>query len=105
MSQETDKASATEVRSIGTCPACGEGEVLENSRAWGCSNWQGDDGCKYTIWKVVAGKELTRAQVEVLIQGETTQEIEGFTSKAGKSFSARLAVDDSDTGHVAFVFK
>ncbi len=31
------------------CPLCGEGEVLENSKAFFCSRWK--DGCKLTVWK------------------------------------------------------
>ena len=31
------------------CPACGQGELLENSKAFYCSRWR--DGCKLTFWK------------------------------------------------------
>ncbi|MCL2851801.1 MAG: DNA topoisomerase III [Defluviitaleaceae bacterium] len=36
-------------RPLGSCPKCTEGSVLENSKAFGCSNWK--TGCKFTIWK------------------------------------------------------
>jgi len=31
------------------CPVCGQGEVTENSRAFGCSRWK--EGCGFTVWK------------------------------------------------------
>ena len=34
---------------LGACPLCG-GNVLENSKAFYCSNWKGR-GCKHTVWK------------------------------------------------------
>lgn len=33
----------------GDCPLCNEGKIIENSKAYGCSQWQ--EGCKFTIWK------------------------------------------------------
>lgn len=34
---------------LGTCPMCNEGDVLENKKAYYCTNWK--KGCKFTIWK------------------------------------------------------
>lgn len=31
------------------CPVCGQGEMLENSKAFFCARWK--EGCKLTIWK------------------------------------------------------
>ncbi len=92
---------------LGPCPACGEGTLVESAKAWGCSRWKPEDGgCPYTIWKTVAGKKLTVAQIQQLLAGETTEEIHGFQNpKTRKIFSARLRIDDPNTGHIAFVFE
>ena len=92
---------------LGLCPACGEGDLVESAKAWGCSRWKSvDGGCPYTIWKTVAGKKLTVGQIKQLLAGETTEEIQGFQNpKTRKIFSARLRIDDPDTGHVALVFE
>lgn len=37
------------------CPLCGEGEVLENSKAFYCQRWR--DGCKLTLWKDALTRE------------------------------------------------
>lgn len=86
---------------IGVCPLCG-GDVLENSKAFGCSNWKEADGnCKFTIWKNIAKKDIPLEEAKKLVEGKETDLIDGFTSKAGKPFSAKLALQD---GKVTFVF-
>jgi len=92
-------------KTLGSCPACGEGTLVESDRAWACDHWKEADGdCHFTIWKVVAGVELTSDQAQALLDGQTIGPIDGFTSKAGKSFTASLKLDDPETGHVGFVF-
>jgi len=36
-------------QTLGNCPICGGGAVLENSKAFYCDRWK--DGCKLTLWK------------------------------------------------------
>jgi DNA topoisomerase III len=36
-------------KAIAPCPKCNDGEVLENTKAYYCSNWK--KNCKFTIWK------------------------------------------------------
>lgn len=43
---------------LGICPLCGKGQVLENSKAFYCTQWK--DGCKFTVWKNVAIKDVGR---------------------------------------------
>jgi len=87
---------------IGVCPLCG-GDVLENTKAFGCSNWKDTDGgCKFTLWRNVAKKDVPVEQLEkLLVEGQETDLIEGFTSKAGKPFAAKLVYKD---GRVEFSF-
>ena len=53
---------------LGVCPLCG-GNVLENSKAFGCGRWK--EGCRFTLWKnaLVRGKgpELTGRIVKMLL--------------------------------------
>ena len=48
----------------------------------------------FTIWKTVAGLKLTKKQVGQLLREGRTERIEGFTSKAGKPFAARLKLGE-----------
>ena len=64
--------------SLGICPLCGKGEVLENSKAFYCSRWR--DGCKLTWWKNAfersGGPLLTEKLVRLLLEKKT---LEGST--------------------------
>lgn len=85
-------------RALGPCPLCGA-DVVEQERAFGCSGWRG--GCKFTIWKTIAGKKLSVRTVQALLRQGRSPRLKGFKSKAGKSFDARLKLED---GAVRFDF-
>lgn len=92
------QAPETAEASLGSCPVCG-GPVLEKERSYSCGNWR--QGCRFTIWKVIAKREISKETATALIQDKTTPILDGFTSKAGKAFSARLQVRE---GEVKFSF-
>lgn len=87
--------------SLGFCPCCKKGYVVKNKFGYGCSEWK--NGCKFTISKKIAGKELTESQIKVLVKTGTTSVIEGFISKAGKTFDTKLKINIS-TSKVEFDF-
>ena len=95
------KAAAPRPSGLGPCPGCGQGELLETARAFGCSRYR--EGCAFTVWKTVAGVKLTKAQVRELLGQGRIGPIEGFTSKSGKPFTAALRLGDQ--GRVAFDFE
>lgn len=94
---ETSKQSSNP-NALGACPSCG-GDIVEGDKAYGCTNWR--EGCKFVIWKTIAQKEITLEIAKALLEQGKTASIEGFTSKAGKSFSAKLEVVN---GSVKFAF-
>jgi len=85
---EAQKAAASD-ESLGTCPAC-SGDVVVGKKAYGCSNWR--NGCRFVVWKTIAQKDITTDIVQQLLKDQITDEISGFTSKAGKPFNAKLKV-------------
>ena len=95
------KAAAAKPSDLGPCPICKQGEIVETAKAYGCSRWR--DGCGFTIWKTMSAKRLTKADVKRLIEQGNTDPIEGFKSKTGKPFRARLRLDQ--TGKVGFDFE
>ncbi|MBF0117277.1 MAG: DNA topoisomerase 3 [Desulfobacterales bacterium] len=86
------------------CPKCG-GEIIEGKKGFGCSNWK--KGCKFVVWKTIAGKTLSVQEVETIIQKGITDFLDGFISKKGSSFSARLKleIEGLDEPKVVFDFK
>ncbi|WP_435011724.1 DNA topoisomerase 3 [Tundrisphaera lichenicola] len=84
---------------LGACPLCGS-EVAEQPKSFGCGGWK--QGCKFTIWKKIAGKRIGFKQAQALLKSGRTPLIKGFSSKAGKKFDARLKLDG---GEVQFDFE
>ncbi len=82
---------------LGPCPICGR-DVIENRKGYSC--WTKDDpGCGFVIWKRKAGKILPVSVVKELIAtGRTEKPVTGFRSRAGRSFRARLRLEQGDDG-------
>jgi len=84
--------------SLGACPLC-KAAVVEGPKSYSCSGWKA--GCKFTIWKTIAGKAITASTARVLLRDGKSSLLKGFQSKAGKPFEARLKLAD---GKVEFEF-
>lgn len=84
---------------IGRCPLCA-GDVLEFPKSYGCAGYK--EGCKFVIWKVIAGKKITASQAKALLKNGKTGMLKGFKSKSKKTFAAALAVNEE--GKVVFDF-
>jgi DNA topoisomerase-3 len=82
--------SQREVQSEGMplCPKCRQHRLHTFEKGIGCSK-----ECGFVLWRTVAGKPLSDAQLAALAAKGVTPEIRGFTSKAGKTFSAKLRLD------------
>jgi DNA topoisomerase III len=82
---------------LGPCPVCGR-EIVENRKGYSC--WSRDDpGCGFVIWKSKAGKSLSVSVARELIKtGRTEKPVSGFKGRSGRSFRARLALQQSEEG-------
>jgi DNA topoisomerase-3 len=82
---------------LGPCPVCGH-DIMENRKGYSC--WSREDpGCGFVIWKSKAGKQLPVSVARELIRtGRTAQPVTGFKGRSGRSFRARLALQQSDEG-------
>jgi DNA topoisomerase III len=82
---------------LGPCPICGR-EIVENRKGYSC--WSRDDpGCGFVIWKAKAGKQLPIAVARELIKtGRTGKPVAGFKGRSGRSFRARLALQQTPEG-------
>lgn len=95
--QETVAVSFSTRESIGTCPLCGK-PIIESKKGYGCSGWK--EGCKFVIWKEIAGKKISQAQAKKILKGKSDL-IKGFKSKKGSQFDAYLKLDG---GKIEFEF-
>lgn len=80
---------------IGACPLCGK-DVVRTRRGYGCSGYK--EGCKFTIWSTVASRQISVAEAKMLINEGHTDVLDGFVSKKGTTFSARLKLDGDKVG-------
>ncbi|HVE68856.1 MAG TPA: DNA topoisomerase 3 [Solirubrobacteraceae bacterium] len=82
---------------LGPCPVCGR-EISENRKGYSC--WAREDpGCGFVIWKSKAGKHLAVAVAKELIAtGRTAKPVTGFKGRSGRSFRAKLALQQNEEG-------
>lgn len=72
------------------CPKCKHGTMQFFGKVVRCSNKE----CGMPVFKQVAGKLLTDADITDLLTKGKTRTLNGFTSKQGKPFSAAIAFDE-----------
>ena len=65
------------------CPKCG-GEMQENYKKFQCQK------CEFSLWKIVAGRQLEIPEVEELIAKRQVGPLQGFRSRLGKPFAAMI---------------
>jgi DNA topoisomerase-3 len=82
---------------LGPCPVCGH-DIVENRKGYSC--WSREDpGCGFVIWKAKAGKQLPHAVArELIARGFTARPVTGFKGRSGRTFRARLALEQDDEG-------
>jgi DNA topoisomerase III len=71
------------------CPKCG-GEVHEKYRKFQCVN------CDFGFWKIMGGRQLEPAEAETLLSEREVGPLDGFRSRLGRPFSAKLRLTDAN---------
>ncbi len=77
------------------CPKCG-GEVHEKYKKFQCQS------CDFGLWKIVAGRQLEVAEAEHLLKRREVGPLEGFRSKLGRPFAAKLKLNDANEAQFDF---
>ncbi len=80
------------------CPKCGTGEVHEKYKKFQCTN----PACDFAFWKILGGRQLEPHEADALIKDREIGPLEGFRSKMGRPFSAKLKL--TDVNEVTFDF-
>jgi DNA topoisomerase-3 len=109
---ELDKLKGVKIEraNLGPCPVCGR-DVIENRKGYSC--WSKDDpGCGFVVWKNKAGKTLPASVVKELMEslrssreagedpgvGRTASQVTGFRGRSGRSFRAKLKLEQNEEG-------
>ena len=96
---ETDTDTGFYGDHVGTCPVCGK-NVVKGRYGYGCLGYK--EGCKFRINSFICKRPISIANARKILSEGVSSEIQGFTSKNGKLFNARLKLDGDK---VVFDFK
>jgi DNA topoisomerase-3 len=80
---------------LGTCPVCGEGQVVETLRTWTCTLGGREGECEFVIWKEVGGRYIDRRSAGELVLGTETRVKPGFFTRDGREYEASLVRADA----------
>ncbi len=83
----------------GVCPLCGQ-SVVRSKYGYRCTGYK--DGCHFSVSASICGRVISLANVRLLLSSGKTAEIQGFISKNGKPFKARLCLQQ---GRAVFDFQ
>ena len=83
---------------VGKCPTCGK-NIVRGKFNYGCMGFE--DGCKFRVGVNICRRDIPVAEVRRLLAEGATAPIQGFISKNGKYFTARLVIKD---GNAVFDF-
>lgn len=84
---------------IGKCIACETGEILENSKAFYCSNWK--QKCKFTVWKNsldLYKQEVNMEMVKELLEKGKIDKVNIVLPQTKENCTASLEFKESKTG-------
>ena len=87
---ETDTDTGFYKDLVGKCPLCGR-DVIKGKFSYGCTGYK--DGCKFKVPCFLCGRAVSISNAKLLLSEGRTSKIQGFISKNGKQFSARLKLD------------
>jgi DNA topoisomerase-3 len=110
--KELDKLKGVRIEraNLGPCAVCGR-DIIENRKGYSC--WSRDDpGFGFVIWKRKAGKSLPVSVAKELIEslrqsrergedpgvGRTAKQVTGFKGRSGRSFRAKLKLEQDGEG-------
>ncbi|MBE7129234.1 type IA DNA topoisomerase [Bacillus mycoides] len=78
--------------SLGQCPKCQKGQILNRKTFFGCSDHQ--NGCNFMLPAKIKGKKLSDSQIKKLLNSNVTDFINGFNGEKGEFTAAiRLKQD------------
>lgn len=94
-------------KSLGVCPLCKEeeeGGILENTKAFYCTNWK--RGCKFTVWKNILdayGLNLDGKLMKGLLKEKKVERLDIIMPQTGEKCIADLVFDITKNPYVQII--
>lgn len=98
------KKGKKKLSSLGKCPCCKKGEILENSKSFYCSNWK--QGCKFSLWKnsvEIYGKTITPDDAKTLIKDGKLMNIDVYLPQTQEKCIGDIILKSDNSGKVEIV--
>ena len=97
---ETDDDTGCFGDVIGKCPLCGK-DIVRGRFSYGCRGYK--EGCDFKVNLYICERAISVSNMKLLLEQGSTDNIVGFRSKrTGKTFDAKLRLED---GKANFVFE
>ncbi|KXL53182.1 DNA topoisomerase 3 [Anaerotignum neopropionicum] len=99
--EEEKKGSRKGGKTLGKCPVCKDGDVLENRKAFFCSKWK--TGCKFTVWKDSLspyGIALTEKMMQQLLKDGKIPDVSVALPQTGDKGKAALIFSADGKGRI-----
>ncbi len=98
------KSQHTSLKSLGSCPACKNGSIFENTKAFYCGDWK--RGCKFTIWKNCLeryGYQITTETVALLLKNNKVDTLPIVLPQTMEKCTADLVFNHRNESHVELI--
>ena len=103
-SKKNSKRSSKKTKGLGKCPLCNKGSIMENSKAFYCSQWKA--GCKFALWKnslEIYGLTITAEMVERLLKDKVIKGISYTLPQTQERYMGDLSFMKNGKGMVEFI--
>lgn len=99
--EKETKKGKKKIKKLGICPLCQKGSILENTKAYYCSEWKND--CKFTIWKnsvEVYGITLKDIMIKKLLTERKVKSVSVTLPQTGEKGKATLILSPDNSGRL-----
>ena len=99
--EKETKKGKKKIKKLGICPLCQKGSILENTKAYYCSEWKND--CKFTIWKnsvEVYGITLKDSMIKKLLTERKVKSVSVTLPQTGEKGKATLILSPDNSGRL-----
>ncbi len=99
--EKETKKGKKKIKKLGICPLCQKGSILENTKAYYCSEWKND--CKFTIWKnsvEVYGITLKDSMIKKLLTERKVKSVFVTLPQTGEKGKATLILSPDNSGRL-----
>jgi DNA topoisomerase-3 len=76
---------------VGICPKCGN-DIIKGKYYYGCRDYK---NCQFRIPISLCGRVITFNEAKEILDNKTSKELDGFISKKGTNFKAKLKLDEN----------